>query len=286
MGARKCTHTNRHTITHRSNGFTHAHAHTPTNTHILICQISLTHKKTHTHTYKHTHKNTHTHIHIPNLSLTHTSTHTDTHTHTHTRIHTYKHKNTYVPWEHAMTHSYVWHDAFICVPWRIHMCDMTHSYVWHDAFICVTWRIHICDMTHSYVWHDTFICVTWRIHMRDLTHSYVWHGAFIIVAALNDMRDMTHSFGTHSHTTKIDMTHSYVAWLNCDSFRFVCRDSFIYVTWLMSLWLIPKKLKNRDSFICGATQLWLILICVTGLVSTWETWLVAMCGRIYTFVWY
>jgi len=41
------------------------------------------------------------------------------------------------------------------------MCDMTHSYVWHDSFICVTWLIHMCDMTHSYVWHDSFICVTW-----------------------------------------------------------------------------------------------------------------------------
>jgi len=41
---------------------------------------------------------------------------------------------------------------------------MTHSYVWHDSFICVTWLIHMCDMTHSYVWHDSFICVTWFIH--------------------------------------------------------------------------------------------------------------------------
>jgi len=73
-----------------------------------------------------------------------------------------------------MTHSYVWHDAFICVTWLIHMCDMTHSYVWHDAFICVTWLIHmcdmtfhLCDMTHSYVWHDSFICVTWLMQWKS-----------------------------------------------------------------------------------------------------------------------
>ena len=30
-----------------------------------------------------------------------------------------------------------------------HVCDMTHSYVWHDSFICVTWLTHMCDMTHS-----------------------------------------------------------------------------------------------------------------------------------------
>jgi len=29
------------------------------------------------------------------------------------------------------------------------MCDTTHSYVWHDSFICVTWLIYLCDMPHS-----------------------------------------------------------------------------------------------------------------------------------------
>jgi len=80
----------------------------------------------------------------------------------------------------------VWHDAFICVTWRIHMCDMTHSYVWHDAFICVTWRIHMCDMTcakpetriqswsicrwtnsHSCVWHHSCISVIWLFQSED-----------------------------------------------------------------------------------------------------------------------
>ena len=56
-----------------------------------------------------------------------------------------------------MTHSYVWHDSFICVTWLIHMCDKTRSYVWHDSFVCVTWLIRMCDMTHSYVWHDSFL---------------------------------------------------------------------------------------------------------------------------------
>ena len=31
------------------------------------------------------------------------------------------------------------------------MCDMTHSYVRHDSFICVPCLIHMCDMTHSYM---------------------------------------------------------------------------------------------------------------------------------------
>ena len=90
----------------------------------------------------------------------------------------------------CVTHSYVWHDSFICacVTWLIHTCtcDVTHSYVyaWHDSFVCVrvAWLIHMCmrDMTHScvYVWHDSFICVcvTWliRVCTCDVTHSYVY----------------------------------------------------------------------------------------------------------------
>jgi len=80
----------------------------------------------------------------------------------------------------GMTHSYVWHDSFICVTWLVYTCDMTiricgmaNLYVWHDSFICVTWLLHMFDMTHSYVWHDSFKCVTWLIHTCDMTHSYI-----------------------------------------------------------------------------------------------------------------
>jgi len=83
-------------------------------------------------------------------------------------------------------HSYVWHNAFICVTWLIHMCDMTHSYVWHDSFICVTWLIHHVMTLNSFcvTWLFTvassscaFICVTWLIHVRLFElHIHIWHG--------------------------------------------------------------------------------------------------------------
>jgi len=57
----------------------------------------------------------------------------------------------------------------VYVTWRIHTCDISHSYVWHDSFICVTWLIHM--------WHDSFICVTWLFHM--------WHDSFIRVTYLH-----------------------------------------------------------------------------------------------------
>ena len=69
--------------------------------------------------------------------------------------------------------SSLWHDAFICLPYLVHTCNLTHLYVWHDVYMCVTCCIHMCD-----VWHDAFTCVTWRFR------SHVWHDAFICVTWL------------------------------------------------------------------------------------------------------
>jgi len=96
-----------------------------------------------------------------------------------------------------MTHSYVWHDSFICVTYLIHMCDISHSYVWHDSFICVTWLMHMCDMTHAYVWHDLFVGISWLMKMRDMTRSYVRYDSFICMTWLIHTRDMTHSQAWH-----------------------------------------------------------------------------------------
>jgi len=129
----------------------------------------------------------------------------------------------------------VWRDAFICVTWLIHMCDMTHSYVRHDSFICVTWLIHMCDMTHSYVWHDSFICATWLI--------YVWHDSFIRVTWLIHTCDLSRlRVGGHQVRQFRPFFFRFirVTWLYymCDMILsyardMTWRDSFIRVTLLM-----------------------------------------------------
>ena len=91
-------------------------------------------------------------------------------------------------------------DSVICVTWLIRMCDMTDSYVWHDAFICVppfirvTWRILVCDMTHSYVRQDSFICVTLLICMCAMTHSHLWHDSFLCATWLTHVCNMMFCF--------------------------------------------------------------------------------------------
>jgi len=84
-------------------------------------------------------------------------------------------------------HSYVRHDSFQCVIRLIQIYDLKRTFKpMTQAFPCVTWLAHVCDMTHSCVWHDsccfsnsavlcaTFIWRTWLIQMRDMRHSAIF----------------------------------------------------------------------------------------------------------------
>jgi len=113
--------------------------------------------------------------------------------------------------EGAMSHSYVWHEALLCVTWLICMCDITHSCVWHETFPFVTWLVSICGMTHFYARYDWVLCVivlflrgheyipyvTWPIHTCDMMQSYVSYHSSLWVSWLTSMyvvkmRHVTH----------------------------------------------------------------------------------------------
>jgi len=97
-------------------------------------------------------------------------------------------------------HTYEWVMSHIWkeyVTWLIHICDMTHSYVWHDSFICVTW----------YVWHDhcdTIVmrCIWVMSHksMRHVTfinescHTYAWVMSHIEVSKITHMNESYHTY--------------------------------------------------------------------------------------------
>jgi len=163
-----------------------------------------------------------------------------------------------------MTHSYVWHDSFICETWLIHMCDMTHSQ--HSTWLRVTWLLHMWDMTHSYVWHDSFICETWLIHILDAmiqsSLTLVLDSTWLRATWLIHMCDVTHSYERHdsftcemwliltNHLQNSRSGHSRVLYAWHASFTY--DTTYSYVTWPIHMW--------HDSFIC---ETWLILIWIT-----------------------
>jgi len=92
--------------------------------------------------------------HCVNFTLQHTATHCNTlqHTEFYTATHCntltrglirtcdVTHHGTPPTYTHICMNFMIW---FICATWLIHICAMTHSYVWHYAFLNL-----ICDMTH------------------------------------------------------------------------------------------------------------------------------------------
>jgi len=191
-----------------------------------------------------------------------------------------------------------------CVTWPIHICDMTHSYVWHDSFICETWLIHrpspcsplrpcttaLRDMTHSssYVWHDAFICTTWLIHMCDIIHSCVWQYSLIRATWLIHTCDMAHSHVRYDlHIELPAKLLDYFLQRNKSNINYssVRHDSFTCTIWLIHLCNMTHSYVRHDSFIgaisliknCEMThssQRHDSLICVT--------WLIYMCDVTYS----
>jgi len=160
-----------------------------------------------------------------------------------------------------MTRSYVWHDSFIHVTWRIRMWDRTHSYVCYDAFVCVTRLIHMCAMIHPYVQHGSLVCVTWLIPICDMTQSYdrhirmiymwyvSWHDTFVwlpyscdpsvtwmcdmISDHLNHVTHRSYEYCHHSYARHIRMIYIWhVSW--CDTFVWSPYSCDLCVTWLVT----------------------------------------------------
>ena len=141
-------------------------------------------------------------------------------------------------------HSYVWHDSFKCLIWRIHMRNgmslvVTHehrmwlihiafilySYCIHIAFIRVTLLVQMFEMTHSFAWHASFIYVvrgesmslaetserrTWLIHTAFILHSYVWHDSFKCLTWYIHVLNGMSLVGTRERLTWLFHMHSCI----------------------------------------------------------------------------
>ena len=94
-----------------------------------------------------------------------------------------------------MNHAY--HLSFKYVTWLIHVCAMTHWYMWHDSFICVPrhpheiWTMHVWHVNVS-VTHAWFVsggdesCLVWTSHV-----SYEWVKSHMNEACLIWMSHVT-----------------------------------------------------------------------------------------------
>jgi len=163
-----------------------------------------------------------------------------------------------------MTHSYVWHATFICVPWLIHMCAMTHSYVWHDSFICVTGIIRMCVVISTGK-HEWVMSLSSSTFMLEITHmNYYYSGKIEIKVELDR-----------------EMTHSYVWW-----------NSFTCVIWFIYLFF-PLSCLGNNSLICvtginhctkSFFSLYIVIFLLT-VIFIFVTWLTHMCDGNPSYVW-
>ena len=125
------------------------------------------------------------------------------------------------------------YDFFISVTRLIHMCDMTHSYAWHDSFVCVTWLI-------LYMWHNPFR----RLKISAIS-SLITSAIFVFKWVLLRlwMRDIVSTNELHhSCTTQIHASywHLTIDSKSTKNPRYQCAiltpsyvlDSFICVAWL------------------------------------------------------
>jgi len=78
---------------------------------------------------------------------------------------------------HAWVLSYIYICEYIC---DIHMCAITHSYVCHDSFICVPWLIHIWAMTHLYM-------STIMAHIYEWVMTQLWDRCEWVMALIHEM---------------------------------------------------------------------------------------------------
>jgi len=121
-----------------------------------------------------------------------------------------------------------WAHSYMCVPSRIHICDVAYSNPWHDLFIYATWRIEwLVDSLNAYEWaqhnsrvmshiwirYTTHMNASCRTHMRvsswneRVTSSLI---EYIQVSSLQVMGHVTH-MNTSCHTYEWAMSHTYVS---------------------------------------------------------------------------
>ena len=198
--------------------------------------------------------------------------------------------------------SYVWHTAFICVTYSVHMCNIpplvTVVTSWlapgvcgHGSFIRVTWLIHMWGQ-------DSFICVTWRIHMCDMECWNMWHPPLVVVVITSLEPEIC------GHDSLIFMTWLIHTWYDsftcvtcvtwsirmCDlTSLYVWHDLFIYVTWRIYMHDVPYSCTWHPAFICVTWHIHtrdITYLYVWNIAFTSTTYLLPVCETTHSYVWH
>ena len=161
-----------------------------------------------------------------------------------------------------MTHLYVYHDSFMCVPWLIYVCTMTHLYVYHDSFMCDTWYICIpLYMWYSiplYMWYFLYIGGTSAgipLYMWYIIPLYMWYFCRqtmpkwrkkVLFQHCPELRDEFICATIHMwriHMWRIHMCHDSF----CNTHEFICA-AFICATipsYMRCTQTIPKCMRHH-----------------------------------------
>ena len=167
----------------------HTASHSITLHHTASHSITLHHTATHCNTLHHatSHSNSLHHTASHCITLHHTATHCNTLQHTATHYRSVRWRRGRVTTRLFAARTRLSLDCHLrcvtwlihtCATWHIETCDMTHSYMWHDAFICDQ---AICGTNEAEPRLSSDVCDMNRSYMRGMAHSYVWHDSSIYV---------------------------------------------------------------------------------------------------------
>jgi len=160
------------------------------------------------------------------------------------------------------------------------MCDITHSYVWHDAFIRVTWLMHMCDTTHHMC--DLSCKHHELIHTRDNTCRYYAceHDCFEIYAYIQGIKSMYACLNIYFFCSpacrvmwKIWMSH--VTHLNesCHAFKCVMSHSHesCHICMYVYIHIYAYLCTHIHIYMCIHTFTWTIIFLTSALHARFKS---------------
>ena len=103
------------------------------------------------------------------------------------------------------------------MPYFYECLSDSFAYMWHYAFMCVTWLIHVCDMTHSCVRHDSFS----NVRCLNYSNAYQTDESCHTHECVSDESCHTHEYVSDESCH----THEYVSDESCHTHECVSDES-------------------------------------------------------------